>query len=54
MSFVVTVEVGVDAVRGCWRGTMWFSGCGIRPSTMPVASHTPAMSATDPLGLAPE
>src|SRR5207302_1594440 len=29
------------------------SGCGIRPTTLPSALHTPAMPAAEPLGLPP-
>ena len=45
--------VGSSRWRGCWRATAWFSGCGIKPSTTPVSSQTPAMSATEPFGLPP-
>src|ERR1700723_219310 len=32
-------------------GSTACSGCGIRPTTLPSALHTPAMAAADPLGL---
>ncbi len=39
------------AQEGCCVASMNRSGCGISPKTRPVASHTPATSASDPLGL---
>src|SRR6185437_7282776 len=37
--------------RGCCVGRTWRSGCGIKPSTRPVASHNPATAPCEPLGL---
>ena len=47
----VSAVAGSRRWRGCWRATEWFSGWGINPSTSPVSSHTPAMSAMEPFGL---